>query len=120
MARHFRSSPAKKIGSLKSSREKKNSVKTRLDAEKQLDQMSLGELYSLIDRKEQERMKEALLLDPLELARKSLLERAKELFIKTAANGQNAAATKVKKSRSRGRGLPIHLVLRPRILKRRK
>jgi len=118
MARNLRSSSAKKIGSLKLlkldfSRAKKR-VQARLDARKRLGKMSLGELYSFVETAEQERMKMALLCDPLEEARKNLLERAEALLPKLEAIAPASQVTKPKKPRTRERRMPLHFVLKPR------
>lgn len=118
MARNFRSSPAKKTGSLKLlkldfSRAKKR-VQARLEARKRLGKMSLGELYSLVEAEEQERMKKSLLYDPLEEARKNLLERAEALLPKLEAIKPASQVTKPKKPRTRERRMPLHFVLKPR------
>lgn len=118
MARNFRSSPAKKTGSLKLlkldfSRAKKR-VQTRLKKRMQLAKMSLGELHLLVETQEQERMKRALLYDPLEEARKNLLGRALALFPKLEATAPALQVPKPKKPRTRERRMPLHFVLKPR------
>lgn|GEM_PF-3825131 len=118
MARNLRSSSAKKTGSLKLlkldfSRAKKR-VQARLKKRMQLAKMSLGELHLLVETEEQKRMKKALLCDPLEEARKNLLERAKALFPKLDAIKPASQVTKSKKPRTRERKMPLHFVLKPR------
>lgn len=118
MARNFRSSPAKKTGSLKLlkldfSRAKKR-VEARLKERMRLAKMSLGELHLLVETEEQKRMKKALLYDPLEEARKHLLERAKALFPKLEETAPASQVTKPKKPRTRERRMPLHFVLKPR------
>ena len=79
-----------------------------------LGKMGMGELYSFVEAEEQERMKKALRYDPLEEARKNLLERAEALFPDLKETEQPTQVAKAKKTRSRERTMPLHFVLKPR------
>jgi len=104
MARNFRSSPAKKIGRLKSPKLDSSQTKRLVplqEARKRFEKMSVADLYSFVETAEQERVRRALLWDPLEEQRRNLIERALAFLPDLEASKQPLQMPETKKRRSR-------------------